>query len=191
MLSSFVNKNGNDWDDHLPYILVAYRPSEHISTGVTPHKMMCRREMTYPLDIIAGNPKSRDELLPIDYVQWLNHTFEVTFNFTRDSLSKAAVRQKNTYDRCITPRSFKVGDFAWRWYPPTAGITLGLGWTGPYTIIYKYAPTESPCLYYKHIKYTYIYVHHYNVYIYILIYTCIHDLEMFVDRCNYIAGIEN
>lgn len=167
MLSSFVNKSRNDWDDHLPYILMAYRPSEHISTGVTPHQMMCRREMTYPLDIIAGNPKSRDELLPIDYVQWLNHTFEVTFNFTRDSLSKAAVRQKNTYDRCITPRSFKVGDFAWRWYPPTAGITLGLGWTGPYTIIYKYAP----CLYYKHIKYTYIYVHHYNVYIYIYTYS--------------------
>jgi hypothetical protein len=64
-------------------------------------------------------------------------------------LSKAAVRQKNTYDRCIKPRSFKVGDFVCRWYSPTAGITLGLGWTGPYKIIYKcsdvtYKIKESP-----------------------------------------------
>ena len=43
--------------------------------------MMCRREMTYPLDIIAGNPKSRGELCPIDYVPWLNHTFGGYFQF--------------------------------------------------------------------------------------------------------------
>jgi hypothetical protein len=33
MLSSFVNKNRNDWNDHLPYLLMAYRAIEHISTG--------------------------------------------------------------------------------------------------------------------------------------------------------------
>ena len=33
MLSSFVNENRNDWNDHLPYLLMAYRAIEHISTG--------------------------------------------------------------------------------------------------------------------------------------------------------------
>lgn len=139
MLSSFVNENRNDWDDHLPYLLMAYRASEHDSTGVTPHTMMCGREMTYPLDIIVRSTQSREEFCPIEYVQWLNHTFDVTFKFARDSLSKAAVRQKNTCDRGIKPRSFNVGDFVWRWYPTTAGIKLGLGWTGPYKITYKFS----------------------------------------------------
>ena len=64
-------------------------------------------------------------------------------------MSKAALRQKNTYDRGIKPRSFKVGNFVWRWYPPTACIKLGLGWTRPYQITYKcsdvtYKIKESP-----------------------------------------------
>lgn len=42
--------------------------------------------MTYPLNIIAGNPKFQEELCPIEYVQWLNHTFEVTFNFACQKL---------------------------------------------------------------------------------------------------------
>lgn len=149
MLSSFVNKHRNDWDDHLPYLLMAYRASENDSTGVTPYKMMLGREMTYPLDVIAGNPKNQRILCPVEYVQWLNHTFEITFNFARDNLLKAAVRQKNNYDRGIKPRNFAVGDFVWRWYPPTAGIKLGLGWIGPYKILEKitdvtYKIQESP-----------------------------------------------
>ena len=139
MLKSFVNKNRNDWDDHLPYLLMAYRASENESTGVTPFKMMFGREMSYPLDIMAGNPKSDEVLCPVEYVQWLSHTFEVTFNFANENLSKAASRQKNNYDRGIKPRNYKIGDFVWRWYPPTAGIKLGLGWTGPFKIIEKFS----------------------------------------------------
>jgi hypothetical protein len=40
MLSSFVNKNRNDWNDHLPYLLMAYRAIEHISTG-SHHIKLC------------------------------------------------------------------------------------------------------------------------------------------------------
>ncbi|VDI07464.1 Hypothetical predicted protein [Mytilus galloprovincialis] len=139
MLSSFVNKNRNDWDDHLPYLLMAYRASEHDSTGVTPYKMMFGREMAYPLDILAGNPKSQENLCPIEYVSWLKHSFDITFNFAKDNLSKAATRQKNTYDRGIKPRNYEIGDFVWRWYPPTAHIKLGLGWIGPYKVLHKFS----------------------------------------------------
>jgi transposase InsO family protein len=46
MLSAFVN-----WDEHLPYISMAYRAAEHETTGNTPNCMMLGREVTIPLDI--------------------------------------------------------------------------------------------------------------------------------------------
>ncbi|MEW8339218.1 MAG: hypothetical protein AB2708_05155 [Candidatus Thiodiazotropha taylori] len=32
-------------------------------------------------------------------------------------------------------RKYKPNEFVWRWYPPLAGLKLGLGWTGPYKVI--------------------------------------------------------
>jgi hypothetical protein len=51
MLSAFVNEHQNDWDEHLPYIAMAYRAAEHETTGNTPNYMMLGREVTTPLDI--------------------------------------------------------------------------------------------------------------------------------------------
>jgi hypothetical protein len=50
-LSAFVNEHQNDWDEHLPYIAMAYRDTEHETTGNTPNYMMLGREVTTPLDI--------------------------------------------------------------------------------------------------------------------------------------------
>ncbi|VDI21345.1 Hypothetical predicted protein, partial [Mytilus galloprovincialis] len=57
-----------------------------------------------------------------------------TFNFATDKLSKVATRQKKSYDRGLKPRQYEVNDFVYRWYPPTAGIKLGLGWRDPYKV---------------------------------------------------------
>ena len=46
MLSAFVNEHQNDWDEHLPYIAMAYRAAEHETTGNTPNYMMLGREVT-------------------------------------------------------------------------------------------------------------------------------------------------
>ena len=40
MLSAFVIEHQNDWDEHLPYILMTYRAAEHETTGNTPNYMM-------------------------------------------------------------------------------------------------------------------------------------------------------
>lgn len=52
----FVNNFRNDWDDHLPYLLMGYRTTVHESTELSPFKMMFGREMNCPIDIIAGRP---------------------------------------------------------------------------------------------------------------------------------------
>jgi hypothetical protein len=44
MLSAFVSEHQNDWDEHLPYIAMAYRAAKHETTGITPNYMMLGRE---------------------------------------------------------------------------------------------------------------------------------------------------
>lgn len=74
---------------------MAYRNSNHDSTGLSPHKMMMGREMTYPIDILAGSPPNTPESsCPIEYVQWLKHVLDKSHCFARMSLDKAAQRQK-------------------------------------------------------------------------------------------------
>ena len=49
ILMAYVNKDQNDWDDHLPLALFAYRSSVHSSSGVSPFKAIYGREATTPL----------------------------------------------------------------------------------------------------------------------------------------------
>ncbi len=43
MLRSFVAENPKDWDDHIPYLLMAYRSTPHKSTGCTPNLLFLQR----------------------------------------------------------------------------------------------------------------------------------------------------
>ena len=57
------------------------------------------------------------------------------FEFAYGQLGVVASRQKRDYERGLKPREYKEADWIWRWYPPSAGVKLGLGWVGPYLVI--------------------------------------------------------
>jgi hypothetical protein len=56
MLSMFVNEHHRDWDNHLPYVMLAYRASPHESTKCTPNLLMLGKESELPIDLISGPP---------------------------------------------------------------------------------------------------------------------------------------
>ena len=145
ILSMLVNENRNDWDDHLPYVLMAYRASVHQSTKCTPNLLMFGRELSCPLDIMVGAPPEIDIFTgcEIEYVEWVKLAMAKAFEKVRSNLGEAAIRQKKYYDRGLKVRIYQVGDLVWRWYPPLANVKLGLGWTGPYKIVQKL----SECVY--------------------------------------------
>ncbi|CAC5405631.1 unnamed protein product [Mytilus coruscus] len=58
MLSSFVEQNQRNWDEYIPFVMMAYRASEHETTGQTPNSLMLGRELSTPLDIMY-------EILPL------------------------------------------------------------------------------------------------------------------------------
>ena len=71
MLSNFVNENHTDWDDQVPYVMAAYRATEHKSTACTPNLdlLMLNRETTCPLDLIVGHPSAHE--CPVAYLEWV------------------------------------------------------------------------------------------------------------------------
>ena len=146
MLKSFINENRDDWDDHLPYLCMAYRATPHESTGCSPNLMMFGQENNLPIDVMAGvPPKSKPDIeCPSEYVEWLRTTLRDVYQYAQGQLKANAKRQKHYYDIRAKPNNYPVGTYVWRWYPPAAKGKLAKGWTGPYRVMSR--PTSLHAL---------------------------------------------
>lgn len=58
MLTSFVSKHQSDWDQCIPFIMMAYRSSEHKTTEISPCQMMFGRDINLPVDLVIGKPSN-------------------------------------------------------------------------------------------------------------------------------------
>jgi hypothetical protein len=131
MLKSFIKDfNYPSWDSILPYIMAAYRRTEHQSTGCTPNLMMLGRETSIPLDLIIGAPPGETPC-PIEWVQKVKEAQRTAHEFARVQLKKSAASQKRYYDRGRRETQFKEGDPVMYWYKPLARGALSRPWTGP------------------------------------------------------------
>lgn len=165
MLSLFAHENPQDWDDHIPYLLMAYRSTEHASTKCSPNLLMLGREITMPIDLIAGPPPEETEhYCPIQYVEWLQSAMATAFDFANDQLKVAAKIQKRNYDIGLKERGYEVGNWVWRWYPPDAGQKLKLGWTGPYLVVKKISPLTYSIQKAMHVRPLSVHVDHIKPY---------------------------
>ena len=51
LLAMFAGEHQDDWDDHLPAVMMAYRSSVHESTGFSLYRLMFGEECTLPMDV--------------------------------------------------------------------------------------------------------------------------------------------
>ena len=141
MLSHFVNENHTNWDDQLPYVMAAYRATEHKSTACTPNLLMLNRETTCPLDLMVGNPPAQEpQECPVAYVEWVRQSMVGAHEVVYDALGHAVTRQSQDYNHNLKFPKFRKGDWVWRYYPPKANQKLGLGWDGPYLVLEALTP---------------------------------------------------
>ena len=52
MLSAYIDEHHRYWDDHLTYVMTAYRSAEHETTNCPPNSLMLCREVASPLDVM-------------------------------------------------------------------------------------------------------------------------------------------
>ena len=108
----FVNEFRDDWDDHLPHVLMAYRASVQESTGCMPNLLFLGRELSLPIDLMFGQPPVRTlPDCPIAYVEWVKQATQSAFEFACNNLKDSAVRQEKLYNRRSDIKQLNPGDW--------------------------------------------------------------------------------
>ena len=137
-LQILVDETGMDWDDHLPYIMVAYRSSVHATTKCTPNLLMLNRETNLPIDLIHPIKSEDRPICPVKYVEWVRQAAEYAFEYVRNNMCVNQERQRRNYNIQEAAPSYKVGEQVLWHYPPVAQGKLGQSWVGPFVVTERY-----------------------------------------------------
>ena len=138
MLSIVAKDQEQDWDLHLPLVMMAYRTSVQESTGATPFSLMFGREARLPIDVMFGPPPGEESTSSSQYAFLLRQRLESAYHRVRTQLALQQRRQKTLYDRKVAGHSYSVGDHVWLHCPAvTRGNSRKLHrpWQGPYKIV--------------------------------------------------------
>jgi transposase InsO family protein len=139
MLRMFVEESQKDWDQYIPYVLMAYRSSVHESTKRTPNMLMFGREIDLPLDVAFGLPNNH-VFGTEEYCQTLRERLEDSFEYVRDALQKSAERRKRYYDTSRRGKQYEEGELVWLFNPQRKigkSPKLQKCWSGPFKIVKK------------------------------------------------------
>ena len=137
MLSAYVSENHRDWDEIIPYVLMAYRATEHESTGYSPNMLMLGRETGTPLDLIYEMPDRWKKVPAHDWTWVLKERLERAHAFVKKNSDKSIRRQKHYHDMRMSYQTFKKGDKVYVFFPQRrigCSSKLTSFWRGPFEV---------------------------------------------------------
>src|SRR6185295_12486110 len=111
-------KGDDDWDLHIPAVLLAYRTKKHATTGYTPFQLVYRRQAILPIAaLLPIKPHKETEYNLHDSI--LHRAFELIDklpelqNNARKKTNESQQKQKEYFDVKIHPETFEIGDKVW------------------------------------------------------------------------------
>ena len=117
MLAMFVSREHDNWDDLLPFMMLAYNTTVHTSTGFTPHRLVFGEECNLPGRELRPDAPPRDIG---DYALWVRQALYETYDEVRAQQQRATHRQKRNYDSKAVACAFPIGCWVLRYYPQHA-----------------------------------------------------------------------
>ena len=76
-----------NWDKHLPLLLLAYRSAEHETTGYTPAQLMIGRDIRLPIDLMMERPPvDKVSSTFTDFVRDTRYRMSLAYAHARDNL---------------------------------------------------------------------------------------------------------
>lgn len=110
-LSKVVSSHQRDWDQHLPFFLMAYRSAINESTGQTPARILFGRELRLPCDLVFRCKPGED------YVSELRRKMDDIHQEVRSHIQIASDRMKERYDIQAKEHQYAKGDLVWLYNP--------------------------------------------------------------------------
>ena len=137
MLAMFVSREHDNWDDLLPFMMLAYNTTVYTTTGFTPYRLVFGEECSLPGNLVHRELRPDPPPGDVgDYASWVRQAHDEV----RAQQQRATHRQKRNYDSKAVARAFPIGSWTLRYYPPARKNKLCSPWIGPYKIVH--APME-------------------------------------------------
>ena len=117
MLRTLVDENQRNWDDLLPFVLMAYRSVEQETTGFSPNYLMLGREVSTPLDLAYEMPAAAKSIPQNRWAWVLKENMETAHSLVREHIAESSVRQKTLHDQKLSWQTFSSGDEVYVYFP--------------------------------------------------------------------------
>ena len=108
-----VTEDQVEWDEHLPFISMAYRSTPQATTGLSPNYLMFGRELFMPVDVICNLPEEEEKKTPVQYAAELKSKLSHAYEVTRSNTKKNVERQFRLFNQKQHGDEFAVGDLVW------------------------------------------------------------------------------
>jgi transposase InsO family protein len=138
-LSHYIDSSGTNWDNVVPFFLMAHRGTPSCSTGYSPYYLLHGREMKIPTedDLTA---KLSPEAQNADFahrLEDLKSNLRKAFEIVRQNNKKSHQTNKSRYDKRAKERTFEMGDIVYLFSPAKKTgqcQKFRKFWAGPYKI---------------------------------------------------------
>jgi transposase InsO family protein len=116
MLSHFVRKDARNWDEYVPYAVMAYRAMPHCSTKYSPYYLVFGRDMRLPIEDdwipnLGERDMKQDEYET--HVKLLVERLRVANQVAGRQSKLSHETAQRYYDRQTKPERFIKGDFVY------------------------------------------------------------------------------
>ena len=103
MIRKFTASNQKDWDEHLPYLLFAFREVPQESTEFSPFELLYGRRVRGPLDVLKEawvGYEGEKENVNIHVLE-MSRCLEEMSELVKENVTKAQKKQRNYYDKVV------------------------------------------------------------------------------------------
>ena len=110
MLSKYLDANHDEWDVHLPLLMMGYRAQVHQSLGYSPFFLMFGREPRLPIDAEIDVPRVHRSDSIAAYVDRLCSGLRRAYRFAIHRSDQSNARNKQLYERRLNEFAYQPGD---------------------------------------------------------------------------------
>jgi hypothetical protein len=142
MISHFTSEHQYNWDDTLPFALLAYRNQIHEATKETPFYLMYGRDMELPVHLSIRDKKIRYDM--DDYGNQLIVKMQQAHDQAQRNIEESIEKRCQKYNSKKLRRPYTIGNLVYLKIPQLPGKKLARKfhpkWKGLYRIIEKKGP---------------------------------------------------